>query len=535
MSKTILLQALAASVCVLASAAHAQRPMTLMDAALNSLPPPRMAAGESAPPCRKRERNTPGPRPRYASPEVEARMNAADYPLGGQLSPQHRLVNDWIQRHFPRDWVTCDLDYDFGVAKLQAALGHEATGVLSMADADKLQATWAAANQTVAEVRDGRADLKAGRPKVLADFLPRPSGNFDHACGSVDNRRRMQNQQETARRVAQLPPNMMRSGVTGGIANDVERESQAVAPEWAEFWQQNPVMAEWTRANDCDRAILRTQVEMWQLALGVAPNARDTRAIARSTAAVAKSRQDDAQYQSSQEALLQAEAVRSGETARVRVWELGTLGARTVLADISDKLPSALCSVTAALVRCEKPVPCAAEQRAAAAAQGQQRINGLLRPLDPFAAPSPAIGAANITRAQTEDALRICQRKFGYTAAAASRLMFEGHELQAAELAFDTRGLTTLRLSAGNAAEALRTVLSQRYGSPDSQAVNRERYETRDVGGGTARTVSGQEVQMASRIERVPVRYTVTRYVWRTPGVLVEEATGEVLFRFSGR
>lgn len=510
------------SVC----SAQLRAPVTPVEFAAEALPTPQMKPGEERPACVTAAQAA-------ASLRVESPAVTAQYRKDSRLLA---TVNVWTNKHLSAGASPC-LEWPYVVRKLQEVLGHEATGVLTLADLAKVAAALAqgehAAERKVLAKVEGQ-DLSSGRARSIVDFLPKIGNSFDRSCNALMGRAQARTRQEVARRVAQLPMHMMRPAHTEAIEREELARASSVAPQWQAFWRAQPAMEQWAQANDCN-APLRIKIEAWQLVTGAPANALDPQAIAASEQLLAQAEERLSQFGGQLEQSLQAQADASGETARARTWSLDALSARSSLSELAGQIPTALCTAGDNRLRCAVRQACAAEQQVATAARGQRGYDQLTRPLaGRFEAPPPSVGT-NVDRlAQAEDALKVCMTRHPYTAAAKSALLFAGQALSAAELDFDARGLAAMRLSLAGDAEAVRQALTRKYGVPDTQQQTRVRTESRMTGGGTAYTDTGRAVTVNPTVQQVEVPYSVTRYVWKTPQVLVEEVTGMLQFRFSG-
>jgi len=514
--------------CSLAVQAQLKPPVTPAEFAAEFLPAPRLAPGDVQTDCVPNgQASAPPP---MESPAVMAQYRKNPLPL--------TAIYLWARKHLNASTGSC-FEWRHAFRKLQDALGHEATGVLTLADLAKVSAALAQGEQAVerkAQAAVERQDLNTGRARTLVDFLPSLGRNADRSCNELMGRAQAKTRQEVARRVAQLPLHMMRPAYTEAIEREEIARAGTVAPQWQAHWQAQPALEQWARANDCN-VPLRIKVEAWQLAIGSPVNAQDAQGIASSEQWLAKAEESLRQFDGQLEQSLQAEADRSGETARARQWALDTLSARSKLGELAGQIPTALCTAGDNRLRCAKRQACADEQQAAAAARGQRGYDQLTRPLaGRFEPPAPSVGR-NVDRlAQAEDALKVCMTRHPYSAAAKSELLFLGQTVGLAELDFDTRGLVAMRLTLGGNADvnATRNALTRRYGLPETQQEIRRGVEMQMVGGGTGVTSSGQQVLIAPTQVAVPTSYTVTKYIWKSAGTMVEHAGSAFDFRFTG-
>ncbi|MFT7724050.1 MAG: hypothetical protein QM788_14680 [Roseateles sp.] len=503
-----------------------QRPAGLIAADL--LPAPSQAAGEQPAACQPEAGKRPPRRPASA-PAIEDQLRR-DPQLGF-------VVFAWGGKHFGVKADSC-LDLGFVYRQLQRALGHEVTGVLMQADLDVVRAALAqgkAESARQGQVMAERADIAAGRTRTVADFLPGLGSSHDNSCGLRQERAKAQLRQEIARRVAQLPPHMMRSAVTGGIEQEEVARANMVAPAWQQLWQREPALEEWAGANGC-QVSLRIKVEAWQAVIGQPADALDPAAVAESQRLIAEARERLRRFNGQVEQALAADAERSGETARARQWALDDLTGRSRLADLADRIPTALCSTQGSQLNCVKGPACAAEHKEADDSKRWAQFSALVTGPPKSLKDVPPSATANAQRvAAADEALKQCLARHPHSAATKSGLSYAGQPVRKARLDFDAQGLVGMELTMAGGIEAVRGALTRRYGVPESQQQTRTRVEMLPVGGGTAVTTSGQVVTLSPSLQPSPVSYSVTRHVWKSPKGLVEEASGVLQFRFTGR
>jgi len=502
-----------------------QRPPGLIAADL--LPAPSLAPGELNTDCRPEAGKLPPRRPVSAS-AIEEQL---------RKEPQLRfVVFAWGAKHLNAKSDSC-LDLGLIHRKLQQTLGHEVTGVLMQTDLDVVRAALeqgkaesARQGQAVAE----RADIEAGRSRTVADFLPGMGNSYDQGCDLRQDRAKARLRQEIARRVAQLPPQMMRAAVTGGIEREEVARANAVDPAWQQFWEREPALDEWAKANRC-HVSLRIKIEAWQAVTGKPANALDPSGIADSQRLIAEARERLRSFNGQLTQALVADAERSGESARARQWALDALTGRSRLAALADQIPTALCSTEGSQLNCFKGPPCAAEHKEAGDSKRWAQFSGLVGGAPQSVRDVPPSATANAQRvARADEALKQCVARYPHTAAAKSGVSFAGQAVQAAKLEFDAQGLVGMQLTMAGGVEAVRGALTRRYGVPESQQQTRTQVEMLPDGGGTAYTTTGQMVTVNPSLQPTQVTRSVTRYVWRTPQVLVEEAAGVLQFRFAG-
>ncbi len=508
--------------------AQTKAPVTAVEFAVEALPVPTLTPGEPRPDCAAVAKSA-------VSPKVESPAVTAQYRKDLRLLS---TINVWARKHLNTEPGSC-VDWPFATRKLQEVLGHEATGTLTLADLAKVSTVLAQGEQAAerkSQAAVERQDLNTGRARSIVDFLPKLGRNIDRSCNELMGKAQARARQEVARRVAQLPVHMMRPAYTEAIEREEIARAGSAAPQWQAFWQRQPALEQWAQANDCN-VPLRIKVEAWQLAIGSPINALDPQAIAASEQVLAKAEESLSQFGSQLEQSLQAEAERSGETARARQWSLDALSGRSKLGELASQIPTALCTAGDNKLRCAKRPACAEEQQAVAAARGQRGYDQLTRPLaGRFEAPSPSVGR-NVDRlAQAEDSLKVCTTRYPHTAAAKSDLSFASQQVGQVELDFDARGLVAMRLTLGGNADinAARNALTRRYGLPETQQEIRRGVEMQAVGGGTGVTSSGQQVQIAPTQVAVPTSYSVTKYIWKSSGTMVEHTGSAFDFRFAG-
>ncbi len=509
----------------LANGEPAQRAPGLIAADL--LPAPSVAAGELNVDCQP-EAGKPPPRRPVSAPAIEAELRK-DPQLGF-------VVFAWGGKHLNAKFDSC-LNLGAIYRKLQQTLGHEVTGVLMQADLDVVRAALAQGKaesarqgQAVAE----RADVEAGRTRTVADFLPGLGNSYDNSCGVRQDKAKAQLRQEIARRVAQLPPHMMRSAVTGGIEREEVARANMVDPAWQQFWQSEPALEAWASANRCNVS-LRIKIEAWQAVIGKPANALDPAAIPDSQRLIAEAQERLRKFSGQVEQTLIADAERSGETARARRWALDELSGRSKLAALADQIPTALCSTKDSALTCFKGPACAAEYKEADDSKRWAGFSSLVAGTPNSLKDIPPSAAANAQRvAKADEALKQCVTRYPHTAVAKSSLTFAGQAVRAAKLDFDAQGLVGMQLTMESGIEAVRGALTRKYGVPESQQQTRTRVEMLPEGGGTAVTTSGRLVTVSPTLQPSEVSYSVTRYVWKTPKVLIEESTGTLQFRFAG-
>lgn len=376
------------------------------------------------------------------------------------------------------------------------------------------------------------ADLKDGRPRTAADFLPRGSNLYDQSCDALAGAAKKQLREDITRRIDAIPPNQRRSAITGGIERELSAEALVVAPEWVDLWKRKPVLQEWAAKYRCNTS-LRFMVEFWQGTIGAPQNRFDASAIPRTLELIAKAEDDVRRFSGEQLRAIEAES--QGEADRARDWALDTLSGATQRADAVAAMPTALCASNDAGIACTKGDPCSAEEGAVRAAAGKLNYVTLTRPLnDAFWAPPAELTGAVAT---AKDTLAICKRKSPFRAASKSRLLYAGIETPRAELRFGENGLATLRFPTPESnGEALRIALTDRFGLPETRTEERSELRTvPGVGMVPGVTLDGRAVMVQAPDETVRATYTVTRYTWRSAGALIEEVDGTAMFRFGKR
>lgn len=404
------------------------------------------------------------------------------------------------------------IEWPYTVGKLQQALGNPVTNVLELADIDKIMVAMDKGREYRVKQADGRADLEEDRPRTLLDFLPKAGNISDRQCDALQGRAEAEMRNRLNQWGSRNPPGPGRAAAWSAMEQEERSRIYAVAPGWAEFWASQPALAAWAKASRCEGIKLRFQIEAWQVAAGLERDASNLQSIEQSRDILAQAAEKLAQFRGSQDRKLQADAERSGDTARARTWMLDELNGRTRLTDVQQQMPEALCQLTGAKLTCRKPPVCDSAQRALVAARATSRE------------------AAQ----QADDALRICTNRFRFSAAARSEIMFAGQKLRDAEIQFDNQGIVSMKLTVLEDSDPVRNALTRRYGIPETQQQTRTRTETRFGGGGVGYTDTGRMVTVNPSAQAVEVPYSVTRYVWKTPKVIVEEVTGELQFRFAG-
>lgn len=450
------------------------------------------------------------------------------------------MLRSWGSIHFKLP-ANCT-DWDFVIAKWQETVGHPVTGIATMADAESIrealrknraqfQQAWdkfeqprVAAQLATREAARKRSD---DMPKTVADFLPQGSGYVD--CGALQTQASAKVRNETQARIAALPRGAVTSGRTEAIQREVAAQATQVATEWTELWKRRPELIAWATKYGCRG--LHFGVAYWQSSIGVPVDPRDPQGVAQSEQLIAKAESDLKQFQNEQAGRFKAEAQASGETARIRSWSLDELSAATPMSVVLDRMPPAFCTTQQMSVNCQKKAPCMEQRAAQSAAAGKLNLVTLSRPLnDTFWAPP-----SDVTRAvQEADAeLKRCEAKIPYSAEANSHILFTDLEVVSAALNFSERGLVAMSFTVVGDAERARAHLTQRYGLPQSQQETRTRLVSTQTGGGIAYVPGAGQVEVLPSYTQVPMQYSVTRYVWKTSEVLVEESTGKFTFRFA--
>ena len=494
-------------------------PMSTMPEPASFLPAPKIEPGDSPRACA-----TAGSR--------RAESEAAGSGVG--------MLRTWGRIHFKLP-ANCT-DWDFVIAKWQETVGHPVTGIATMADAESIreelrktrsqfQEAWDKFEQPRAAARDAAREIARKRsddmPKTVADFLPQGRGLVD--CTALQNQASAQVRSETQARIAALPRGAVNSARTEAIQREVSDQATKVAAEWTELWKRKPELTIWATKYGCRS--LHFGVAYWQSSIGVPVDPRDPQGIARSEQLIAKAESDLSEFQTGQASRFSAEAQASGETARIRTWSLDELSATTSMSAVLDRMPSAFCIAQQMSVNCTKKPPCTVERAAQSAAAGKLNLAKLGRPLnDMFWAPP-----SDVTRAvQDADAdLKRCEAKSRYSAEANSHIMFAGLEANSATLSFGDRGLVAMKFFVPGDVELARGHLTQRYGLPQSQQEMRTELVSTPTGGGIVYVPGAGQVVVPPSHAQVPMQYSVTRYVWKTSDVLVEESTGAFTFRFS--
>lgn len=486
-------------------------------AAATQLPAPAIAAGELPRPC----------------PEADVREQLRVLRDGDQAfrlaSGEHRAtLNAWARMHFRYRRDSC-IETEYVVRKFQAAIGTPITGVLSVEDVQRLEQARGSARQVLGNERSG-----TGLPRTVVDFLPRASQDARQSCAERVQAMRREIAGKVNERMQSLPPQMYRSGVVANVQREVTAEYLVVAPAWTEYWYREPVLGEWAKRNDCE-SDLRFMVEHWQRAIGAPVDARDPQAIARTEELLAKAKSDHAAFASQQQQGFAAAAAASGETAKARVWALDDLSSGSSLQQVLDRMPTAFCTATDREVSCDATA--AACQAETDALQAATRAHASMQPWvkpgsmqTPESAPGREQAALKLRLAQS--ALERCKAQYPHSAAANSRITFAGQEVGTARLEFDGKGLATLRIGMKGSPEPARTLLTRRYGKVETQQEVRTRDEAVISPGATGYVAGVGTVTTAPTMERVPVSYSVTRYIWTAPNARVEESTGNFVFRF---
>lgn len=466
------------------------------------LPDPQIAPGEL-------------PRPACNALSREALRNSvgtSSQAVSDRLTPNIRgELYVWAEQKLRYSNSTC-IEWPYAVGKLQQALGNPVTNSLEMADIDKIQTAIDKGREYRAKQADGRADLEEDRPRTLLDFLPKVGNAFGRQCDELQGQADMDSRNRLNQWGARNPPGPGRAAAWEQ-AQQAERDRlNTVAPAWAEFWESQPALATWARANRCERIRLRFRIEAWQLASGMQADASNPQGIERSRELIAQAEAKLAEFKSNQDRKLQADAERSGDLAKARRWNIDELGARSTLAEARQQMPESWCQASGNKLTCARPAACDAEQQALAKARTVSRE----------------------ASQQAQDALQICYNRSRFGAANNSDLLFAGQKINQLELQFDNQGLALMKFAVMGDVDTARNALTRRYGIPETQQQTRVRTETRFGGGGTAYTDTGRMVTVNPSAQQVEVPYSVTRYVWKTPKVLVEEVTGAVQFRFAG-
>lgn len=506
------------------AAALAQAPVVATPEVVARLPKPTVQPGELPRPCVDDLKKL--KRLEFESPMAQSRW-AADPSLMGALQY-------WAQAHFGmalRQYQCLDLPYV--MRKFHEASGALPSSLLTERDVDRLAAAVAGGrSDTAAAEQAARRQRMMDLPQTVVDFLPPGSEVADVQCGALVANAGSKLRRDISARIATMPPNMVRSATVGAIEKELKAQALAVSPQWQAVWQQQPALKQWAQRFNC-HGDLRFAIEYWQASLGVPMNALDAAAVPRTEALLAKAEVDLQQFKADQVRYLADEAQANGAAARAKVWRLDDLNARTTLQQAQAAMPTALCTVSENTLSCTKPAPCHDEAGTLGAAQRRQEGARLMRPLnDTFWAPP-----AEVVRAvqEADVALQRCSLRYPYTAEAKSDVLFNDRPLQNVRLVFDTRGLATMSFSMDGAVEPSRTALTRRYGLPETQQETRTRHEAVIVGGGTAYAAGVGTVNVTPSSAMVPVQYSVTRYIWKSPSVRIEESTGQFLFRFDAR
>ncbi|WP_157269364.1 hypothetical protein [Azohydromonas aeria] len=483
------------------------------DVAAAQLPRPSVVPGELPRPC------PPDAARRYGAPVADLRFASED--VRAALEPFARLtLLAWARKNFGYRNDAC-MEMDYIVRKFQAATGSDVTGALSAADVQRLAHSLQAGRQGI---RREAADM----PRGAVDFMPRGTSDLRLGCTSRMHTAAAQLRQTVLERVMALPPSMRRSGVTEAVERDVKAQLLAVAPQWADLWQRQPLMQEWARRNDCN-SDLRFMVEHWQIALGLAPNALDTQAIPRTLEVVEQAETQARQYTGEQNRRFAAEAVSSGEAAKARVWSLDELSGRTQLRSVLAQMPAAFCGAQGSVVTCRKVGACDAESAELHTAEAAARWTRLAaNPLDLRVTPGRGEAGMRVQAAQA--ALARCEAKSPYSAAAQSRIRFAGLDVSSVRLHFNTAGLTTATFEINGDAEPARAHLTRIYGRHETQQEVRTRPRVVLLPGPAPADGSGP-AQMQPDV--IPENYSVTRYIWNGPKVRIEESSGTFEMRFS--
>lgn len=473
--------------------------------AVRNLPKPSFGPGELPRPCAAggataRAGLAMAGQPRFASDDVRSLM--AGFPTATLL--------DWVRTHFRYANDGC-IEWDYVVRKFQAASGTEVTGIVSRADQERLSQSLEQGRQLRQETTVAAEDKR----RTLLDFLPAASNDPVLNCRARAAKLQQPIQARVDQRVQALPPQMKRSAVFEQIAREVKAEYMPVAPQWAEYWASRPVLQEWARRGDCEGE-LHFKVELWQAAIGAPVDARDAQSIARTEEVIARAQGDFARFSSGQNQRFAAEAAVSGETSKARTWVLDELSSRTRLRELAENVPTALCQVSTDRITCAGRVdPCANERKALASAGG-----GTVQ------------RQAELDRDLAAVALRRCEARSPYSAAAQSRILLGGQEVQAVELSFDAKGLAAMRLTLLGEPESVRTFLTRRYGNVETQQEMRTGVQSVATPGQPVYVPGVGTGYTLPSIQQAPVTYTQTRYIWAAPSVRVEESGGEFTFRF---
>lgn len=468
--------------------------------AASQLPQPRLLPGERGQTCAGNARGAHRSPPfRFVSEEVAA-----------SLPPIARVtLSAWGDMHFKFPSDSC-VDTEHLVRKFQEALGHEVTGVLSAADAKRINEVLNAARGELKQADTGAEKVRA---LTVADFLP--SGGtagmqFPPAPGPAIER--------CDARWRQI--RMQRGQGSWGTP------PKAVASQWTEYWRARPDLTTWAQQSGC-ASDLQLMVEHWQAAIG-APvvDARDTQAIAKTEALLEQARvalaQDSQQRQQAASGEAKAAAQASGETARARKWALDGLSGRTRLQDIVESIPQALCSVSGSTVSCRGRVAQCAAEAGAAQQAGATARGASTRQLQELTL---------LRQSQAEVALARCEAGKAYSAATLSSVTFAGQSITSAELSFVEGKLAQLSFNL-EGPETARILLTRRYGRPQQQHETRVRDEVVTTGGGTAYAPGVGTVLVAPQQAVVPVSYSVTRYLWNAADVQAQESSGSFVMRF---
>lgn len=509
------------AICILlemgtASAQGSGRPLGIDEMGVTQLPAPPVSPGELPRPCPPgRERNV-------GAPVQDLRFDSDQ--ARGELDPLARAtLLTWARRQLRYVNDAC-MDMGYVVRKFQQATGAADTGVLTSADVTRLHQAMDVGRQTA---RQEAADL----PRGVADFLPSPRAELSQGCSARIRTAAQQMRQMVSQRIMALPPQMRRSAVTEGIDREVKAQILAVAPQWADLWRQKPVLAEWARRHAC-AGDLRFMVEYWQEVMGVPANAQDTQAIARTLEWLSQAEAEQRQYAGEQDRRFAAEAQASGEAARARVWLLDDLSGKTRQQDVLDRMPPAFCHAAGRTVSCTRVGACTAEEvELKRARSGAEWARLATNPQSFQVAPGREQVFERLRVA--ESAQQRCQARRSYSAAAQSRMLFAGQEVEAVDLTFDEQGLATLRFSLvpSSDSERVRTLLTRRYGRVEIRQETRTAMDTAVAAGGPVYVPGVGTVDVPGQVVRVPVARSVTRSIWTTPQVRVEELD-DFLFRF---
>lgn len=509
------------AICILlgldtASAQLSGRPPGIDEMGLTQLPAPPVSPGELPRPC------PPGRERQFGAPVQDLRFDSDQ--ARTELDPLARAtLLTWARRQLRYTNDAC-MEMDYVVRKFQQATKAADTGVLTSVDVARLHQAMGSGRQAA---RQEAADL----PRGVVDFLPSPQAGLSQSCGSRIRAAALQARQLVSQRIMALPPQMRRSAVTEGIDREVKAQILAVAPQWTDLWQQRPVLAQWAQRHGC-AGDLRFMIEYWQEVIGAPANAQDTQAIPRTLDLLSQAEAAQRRYTGEQDRRFAAEAQANGEAARARVWSLDELSGKTRQQDVLDRMPSAFCHPAEKTVSCTRVDPCAMEKvEFKRAKSGAEWARLATNPQSFQVLPGHEQVSERLSVA--ESALQRCQARKPYSAGANSHIQFAGQEVEAAELTFDEHGLATLRfnlMSSGNS-ERVRALLTRRYGKVETRQETRTTTDTVIAAGGPAYVPGIGTVNFPDQAVRVPVSQGVTRYIWETPQVRVEELD-DFLFRF---